>query len=394
MPAEEITNKNSSSLVFLVAFRICRSIAAGMIALTFPYLILKSFTHGALILGFLYSSASIATALLGLFFGFLTDIWGRKETLLTVAFLIPLSCFFVLLAHTLPLLFAAAVLGGYSATGSLAGGGVGGAAQPIQNAVLADLTTSENRTKYYSILTFISGILASLGTLLAKLFTLQGAFAAALFISLISILFVIPLKFKKIKGNPKQLKSAGAIGKFTITGILNGFSQGLVTPFLIPFFVLVYHIPKSEMAVYGFISGLIAAVGLLGAPYLEKTFGFVKSMTITRGFGALLMILLPLIKDLPFALAVYFFSPALRIAALPIQQTQITERVNPDEVGRALGTNQVARLASSSGGILMTGYLFDLSEIGVPFYLYGAVMGINTYLYHRFFSGPGDGVES
>ena len=141
-----------------------------MIALTFPYLVLKSFSHGALILGFLYTAASIGTALLGLFFGFLTDVWGRKETLLVVAVLIPLSCLFVLLSHTLFPLFAAAALGGYSATGSLAGGGVGGAAQPIQSAILADLTTPENRTKYYSVFTFISGILAALGTLLAKLF--------------------------------------------------------------------------------------------------------------------------------------------------------------------------------------------------------------------------------
>lgn len=364
-----------------------------MIALTFPYLVLKSFSHGALILGFLYTAASIGTALLGLSFGFLTDVWGRKETLLVVAVLIPLSCLFVLLSHALFPLFAAAALGGYSATGSLAGGGVGGAAQPIQSAILADLTTPENRTKYYSVFTFISGILAALGTLLAKLFTIQGAFFAAMLISLIGILFVLPLKFKKIKGNPKKLKSARTIGKFTITGILNGFSQGLVTPFLIPFFVLVYHVPKSEMAVYGFISGLIAAAGLLTAPLLEKTLGFVRSMAFTRGLGAVLMILLPLIKNLPFALIIYFLSPALRIAALPIQQTQLTERVKDDEMGRALGTNQVARLASSSGGILMTGYLFDLSEIGIPFYLYGAIMTVNTYLYFRFFGTPSNGDE-
>src|SRR5579871_6749129 len=59
--------------------------------------------------------------------------------LVVVSTLLPASALLVYASagHWASLL--AAFVGGYSATGSLAGGGVGGAAQPIQSAVLADI---------------------------------------------------------------------------------------------------------------------------------------------------------------------------------------------------------------------------------------------------------------
>ena len=68
-----------------------------------------------------------------------------------------------------------------------------------------------------------------------------------------------------------------------------------------------------------------------------------------------------------------------------MQRTAFTEMVKYDELGRALGINQVARLGASSGGISLTGYLFNVSEIAAPFCLYAVIMAANIYLYFRFF---------
>ena len=78
-------------LVLLILFRVSRSVAAGLVYLAFPYLILTRMHLGPLTLGLLYTAGAIATAALGLLFGILTDVWGRKPTLLTVAALLPLS---------------------------------------------------------------------------------------------------------------------------------------------------------------------------------------------------------------------------------------------------------------------------------------------------------------
>jgi predicted MFS family arabinose efflux permease len=378
-------NDQRGQLILFILFRMSRSIAAGMITIAFPYLVLTNRHYSPLQLGLLYTSAALATAALGLLFGFLTDIWGRVKTLFLVGLLLPVSSMIVFLSHGLLPLFVATTLGGYSATGSLMEGGVGGAAQPIQTAVITGLTTSDNRTRWFSILTFLSGMFGSLGALLAKHADVRNVFFYATLISGAGLVFIAFIKPVEIRGNLRRLHSKIVIGKFTITGILNGFTQGLVVPFLIPFFVIVYHVPKSEMAVYAFASGTLASFALLTAPRLEQTLGFVKSIAVTRGIGTLFLLFLPFWHVYVFAMAVYLVTPALRVMALPVQRTAFTEMVKYDELGRALGINQVARLGASSGGISLTGYLFNVAEFAAPFCLYAVIMAANIYLYFRFF---------
>jgi MFS family permease len=375
----------SRQLFLLILFRISRSLSAGMIMLAFPYLVLTVLHYGALKLGLIYSAGAVASAVFGLLFGFLADLWGRKGTLILVGIMLPASALLVFLSGHLAMLFAASALGGYSATGSLMGGGVGGAAQPIQNALIADLTTVQTRTRIYSILTFLSGIFAAFGALLARYFATTEVFLVAALIALAGIVALAPLRAPRVRGNLRRLESKRTIGKFTITGLFNGLSQGLVMPLLIPFFVLVFHVPKERMAVFAFASGAMAALAILGAPWIEKRLGFVKGIAITRGLGAALLLFLPFSPDLWMALTIYILIPALRVVAIPVQQTALTEMVPRGETGRALGINQVGRLASSAGGIAIGGALFEVSEIALPFILYAVVVGTNLFLYFRFF---------
>ncbi len=94
---------------------------------------------------------------------------------------------------------------------------------------------------------------------------------------------------------------------------------------------------------------------------------------------------MPLVRVLPVSLLIYVLTPALRIAALPVQQAALTEMVRPEERGRALAANQVARLLASASGIGLSGWLFGASRFTLPFLLYGATMGTNVVLYFRFF---------
>ncbi len=372
-------------IYLIVISRITRSIAAGMINIAFPYYILVDLHQSAGTIGLIYVAATLATAVLSFLAGIMTDVWGKRGTLIITSVLLPVSSLLVFYSSSLWMVFLAAMIGGYSATGSLAGGGIGGAVQPIQNTVLVDLTPSEKRTKYFSFFTFLSGVTAALGALLAKVFSIQEIFLIATVIAAVGVIALPFIAVTESKGKLRVLKTKATIGKFTLTGILNGFSQGLIVPFLVPFFLLIYNVPKSQMAEYAFISGVVGSVALLAAPALEKYFGFVKSMVWTRGIGTILFVAFPIIQFLPLAVFIYVFGPALRIMALPIQQAELTRRVDGDEMGRALGVNQVARLAASSAGTGLAGYLMDSALFEIPFFAYGAVMVANIYLYIRFF---------
>lgn len=372
--------------VFLMAFRATRSIAAGIIMIAFPYLVLQRLKYGPLTLGLIYVAGAAGTAVLGLLLGLLGDIWGRKKALMMSGILLPVSSLLVFLSGHVGVLLIASAVGGFSATGSLSGGGVGGASAPIQSAVIADLTGTGRRTSFYSIFSFLSGVFGALGALLDRLFSVHEAFLVATLVAAVGVPLVLLLGVADTKGKLRTLPSKVTIGKFSLTALLNGFGAGLVIPFLIPFFVLVYSLPENRMAVFGFIAGLIASVAILAAPLFERWLGFVRTVAWTRGIGAILLLLMPLVRWLPISMIIYLLTPSLRVVAVPVQQAALVEMVERDERGRALAANQVARLAASSGGIVFTGWMFDAAEIAVPFFVYAAAMFANIYLYFRFFS--------
>jgi MFS family permease len=376
---------NTRQLVLLILFRLTRSFAAGIIILVLPYYVLEDLHYSASVLGLIYMAATFATAGFALLFGFLTDLWGRRGTLMLAGMLLPAGAFLVFVSARLPFLFAGAMLGGFSATGSRAAGSVGGAAQPIQSAVIAELTTLQSRTFWFSLFSFLSGAIGGAGMLAGKLFSAREAILASGIISAMGLVFLLQVKPVDTPGELKRLKSGRVIGKFSLTAAVNGLSQGLVMPFLIPFFVLVYHTPQSKMSIYGFGSEMVAALAVLVAPRIEKRLGFVRGMAVTRGLGAALLLLLPLTRVFALALVIYLLTPALRVLAVPVQQTALTAMVNEKEMGRALAMNQVARLATSAGAVAFTGYMFDEAEIALPFYGYALLTCLSLALYFRFF---------
>jgi predicted MFS family arabinose efflux permease len=377
---------NRKDIILLSVFRASRSIAAGIIIIAFPYLVLQKLQFGPFALGLIYVAGAAGTAALGLLLGLLGDIWGRKRALFISGALLPLSAVLVFLSSHLAFLIVAAAVGGLSATGSIAGGGVGGASAPVQSAVIADLVVPESRTFYFSVFSFLSGVFGSLGELMVRLFDVRDAFLVATAVSLVGLPLVLGLGVPGAKGRLRELPSKLVIGKFSLTALLNGLAGGLVVPFLIPFFVLVYSLPKSRMAVYGFLGGLLASLTILAAPMLERWLGFVRAVAWTRGIGAVLLVILPLARWLPVSLGIYLVTPALRIVAIPVQQSALVDMVERDERGRALAANQVARLSAGSLGIVLTGWLFETAEISLPFFIYAGAMFTNIFLYYRFFS--------
>ena len=380
------------SLALLIFFRITRSMAAGMIIVALPYLVLNTLHDSSLTLGILYVAGVMSTAILAIATGHLADRWSYKGTMIITGIMLPLSALMVYGNTSFPMLIAAAIIGGFAANGSLIGGGVGGAAQPVQTAIIALLSTPANRTRYYSALAFLSGVAGAGGALMVHYFSTRSAFLAAGIISLAGTAAILALRLpdKPAISSVPVKQSRRAIRHFSITGSLNGLSQGLITPFLIPFFVLVYHLSKSRMAVYTAIGSILGAIALLTAPALERRLGFVRSITFTRALGTALLVVMAMWHNLFIGVIIYLLTPALRIAALPAQQSALISRVDGGSMGRALAMNQVSRLSASSIAMICTGFLFDISEIEMPFFIFAGVMTLNIYLYYRFFGHEGD----
>lgn len=390
-PSTPLETSDWYSLSFLTVLRIFRSVAAGFINLMFPFLVLVEIYHnapeGSLVLGAIYVAATLASAGLGLAMGWAADTIGRRTAFLIALALLPVSTSILLVSESLPFLYLAAALGGYSATGSLAGGGVGGVAAPIQSALITDLSSRRDRTFLFGVLAFLSGIAAAFGALGAGFLATREVLVVATVLGTVSTVLGLFLRDRAEPRRGQRIRTGAMIGKFSLTGLLNGVGQGLVTPFLIPFFILVYGVHRDTMGIWATVSGLIAAVSLLFAPFIERSFGFLRSIYLTRGGTILIALAFPLVQIFPVSLALYCIFPSLRVAAVPVQQSAMMDLVGEGERGRALGINQALRLSFSAVGTGFTGFEFQADLIYIPFVLYAVVMGGNLLLYRVFFQG-------
>ncbi len=373
------------SIYILFLSRFLRSVSGGLITIGFPYLILKDLHIGSFKLGIIYTLATFSTALISLIFGILGDIYNRKLFLIILSFFLPISSFFLFLKPTIYVAFFSAIIGGYSATGSLASGGVGGAIMPLMNAIMGDILEKENKVFYFSLMTFITGIGGAVGALIGRFFSIKDIFLFASITSFLASFILIFIDVNNERGSFKELKSKLTIGKFSFVGFLNGLSQGLINPFLIPFFIITYDISKNIMSVYSFIGGLLGSFSPMLATFLNKRFGFVKSITITRGLGAFLVLIFPFVKIFYLSVLIYILLPSLRVIALPIQQSKMVEKTDSKETARAFSLNQVSRLSASSIGTFLASEFFLIDAIFMPFLLYSIIVFVNIGFYKKFF---------
>ncbi len=375
---------------FLFLSRVLRGIAAGLVTVGYPYLLLADLHAGATLLGALYAAGALSTALLTYTLGRLGSRAALRGTYLASLSLLPVACGLLVLPPSLPLAALASVLGGFSATGSLAGGGVGGAAFPLQTALLSDLVPADQRTRWFSWFTFAAGAAASFGALAAGQGSLGEVFLAAFLLSLASVAFALPIPVRPIRrGRAPSEASRRVIRKFTATGILNGASQGLLAPFLIPFFVLYFGVQRPEMSVYTTVGSLLGTFSVLAAPWLDRNFGFVRAVVGTRAVAAVLAALMPFVARTP-ALLLYVLLPAFRVAALPAQSAALMDRLPHADRSEGAGTNQAARVGAASGATLVSGYALEEVAAAVPFLGYAAALTVNAVLYVRFFGWSAD----
>lgn len=388
------------SVSVLSGIRVFRSLAAGFINLMFPYLVLTELApeiqasglNPTLLIALIYTTATIASAVLGIVMGYAADLLGRKRTYLIALALLPVSTAILLITKSIPALFVAAALGGFSATGSLASGGVGGVAAPIQSALLTDLTARRQRTFYYGLLAFFSAIFGAVGVALAGIISTDTTLAVTTVLSGISVFLGLALRAPPNRSRRGRMRTGKVIGQFSLTGMLSGLSQGLLTPWLIPFFIIVFGIPKGSMGILGFIASIFAAFALLSAPYFERRFGFLGSVYLTRGLTIGIALawsvtpFLPTSLGLFLALGFYLSYPSLRVVSVPVQRSAMMDMVDEGERGRAFGISQASRLSMSAGGTAVSGYAISADALPVPFTLYAVAMSVSLLLYHRFFS--------
>ncbi len=374
--------------VYLIIWsRVFRNFAAGFLNVAVGLYMYTDLHYTFPLIGTVFGAASLAAPLLNLVFGFASDVYGRKRMLVVGNSLLVASTVLLLVTSSYYGLVAASMLGSFGLAGGTVGGGVGGYVAPMQNALLAEKAPHGERTRYFSLASLAGGVSSSVGAFLTNISDYRTLFAVGLVISTAATLVVVFISESSIRKPAKEafrFRSGRSIAKFSVTGALNGFGQGLVTPYFSVLFKSRYHISNGLIGDIMGAATLITAFSLYFTPYLTRRLGFVNLISLTRGVATVLLAAFPFIPGVVLASADYFCFTMLRMVSLPAQQSLMMGMVTENERGTATSVNQASRLLPSSAATFLAGYLF-YGSFELPFIVSVPVNLLNLVFYNVFF---------
>lgn len=384
------SQNHSISFAFITVF--LDAMGIGVIIPVIPDLIQElsqtSISEAAIIGGYLSFIYALMQFLVGPTLGNLSDRFGRRPILLISLAALAIDYVIMGLAPTLLLLF----IGRFIA-------GIAGATHATAFALTADLSTPDQRTKNFGLVSaafgfgFIAGPI--IGGLVAEFGTRAPFFAAAglVFINLLYGLFVLPETLKAENRRPFEWKRSNPVGAFL---------QAMVIPGLVFFFLafFIYQLagnvyaaiwPYYTKEAFGFSSREIGfSLGIFGiffalaqiflirfmlSKYKESTVAIIGIILEAVGMAGFLFIFEGwiLFLYLPFS--------ALGSVAAPAIQGLMSRRVGDDAQGELQGAiSSILAVTTIFSPLLMTQLFAFFTQQGTGHYHPAGAFGVAAIL--------------
>jgi MFS family permease len=139
-------------------------------------------------------------------------------------------------------------------------------------------------------------------------------------------------------------------------------------------FYLRFGIDPGLLGAIFFAANLLAAVSALAAAALARRIGLLNTMVFTHLPSNVLLILVPLMPNLPLAITVLLLRFSISQMDVPTRQSYTMAVVHPDERSAAAGITGVARSIGAALAPLLAGAMFsDQAWISVPFFVAGGL---------------------
>lgn len=182
-------------------------------------------------------------------------------------------------------------------------------------------------------------------------------------------------------------KSRKIILKLASLFALDAFGGGLVVQSIAAYwFHLRFGVSASSLGAIFFGANLLAALSALLAVPLARRIGLVATMVFTHVPSNVLLILVPLMPNLPLAVTMLLLRFSISQMDVPTRQAYTMAMVDPDERSAAAGVTGVARTAGAALSPSLAGLLLAAPAlISVPFFLSGGLKIVYDMLLWRSF---------
>jgi len=182
-------------------------------------------------------------------------------------------------------------------------------------------------------------------------------------------------------------RSREVVLKLSALFALDSFAGGFVVQsFAAYWFYLRFGVNPGTLGVIFFWANALAGISALLASRLASRFGLVKTMVFTHLPSNILLILVPLMPNLPLAVLVLLARFSISQMDVPTRQSYTMAVVGPEERSAAAGITGVARTTGAALAPLFAGFLFARPTlISVPFFIAGTLKVIyDVLLYNGF----------
>ena len=152
-------------------------------------------------------------------------------------------------------------------------------------------------------------------------------------------------------------------------------------------FHLHYGVEPAVLGSIFFGANVLAGISALLASRMAARFGLINTMVFTHVPSNVLLILVPLMPNLPLAIAVLLARFSISQMDVPTRQSYTMAVVAPDERSAAAGVTNIARTVGVSVSQLIAGPLIALG--GLSFFVAGGLKLVYDFaLYRRFSALP------
>jgi MFS family permease len=360
-------------------------------------------------IGILFTLTLIGDTIISFWVSTAADRLGRRRMLVFGSLLMTVAGVFFATTDNFVLLLIAATIGIISPSGYEVGPFL-----PIEQAALAHVVPDERRTHVFSWYTLLGSFATALGALFGGGLTqaLRGLGMAPLggyrviVISYAAAGLILCFLFSRLshavevarpspsQGTAQRLtrilglhQSRRVVLKLSALFSLDAFAGGFVLQSMMAYWFHVrFHVQPAFLGGIFFGANVLAGVSALTAAWIASRIGLVRTMVFTHIPSNILLILVPLMPNLPLAIAMLLLRFSISQMDVPTRQSYTMAIVSPDERAAAAGITGMARTTGASLSPMITGRLLAQTPLlNVPFFLAGGIKIIYDLMLYRSF---------
>jgi len=393
---------------YLFITRIARMFGYGFLSIVLV-LYLEQVGLNQVQIGLLLTLTLIGDAIISLWITTNADRIGRRRMLIIGAFLMVLAGILFAITRNFVFLLVAATIGVISPSGYEVGPFLS-----IEQAALSQIVPDEKRTGVFAWYNLVGSFATALGALgggslvqalMDSGVSPLGSYRAivigyAIIGTLLSGLFTRLSSSVEVQagGNPSPSsstfktrfglhRSRGVVLKLSALFSIDAFGGGFVLQSIMAYWFHVrFNVQPAILGSIFFGANILAGLSALSAAWVASKIGLIRTMVFTHIPSNILLILVPLMPNLPLAIAVLLLRFSISQMDVPTRQSYTMAVVAPDERSAAAGITGIARTTGASLSPVITGPLLaNAALLSFPFFISGGLKIIYDLMLYRSF---------